>query len=94
MEKNMALHLAVFALLGVGFVVVAWFAFPGPEYVSFLASAVFGVVGSVLGGLIPWYYWPTAGGQFNYLAIPMALLGAGLLFWAYGTYARFAGAGK
>lgn len=88
----MAWHLLVFALTGLLVVVVAWFMAPGREHESFPASAVFGVVGALLGGFLAWYYWPTTGGQFNSVAILPAFLGAVILFWAYRSYARFEGA--
>lgn len=88
----MALHLLVFAVTGLAVVVVAWFMAPGREHESFPASAVFSVVGSVIGGLLAWHYWPTTGGQFNSVAILPALLGAVILCWAYRSYARFEGA--
>ena len=88
----MAWHLLVFALTGLAFVVLAWFVAPGTEEVSIPTSAGFGVVGSLLGGLAAWYYWPTTDGEFNYIALLTALLGAGLLFWAYRSYAQFSGA--
>jgi uncharacterized membrane protein YeaQ/YmgE (transglycosylase-associated protein family) len=82
--------LVVFALIGLLAGAAARLFYPRREPMKVLGTLVLGMVGSLLGGLISWAFWPPVDGVFNGGALLTSLTGAAamLVFWAGVAYAR------
>jgi uncharacterized membrane protein YeaQ/YmgE (transglycosylase-associated protein family) len=83
-------NLVVFAVIGLLAGAAARLFYPGRQPARILGTLVLGMVGSLLGGLLSWAYWPEVDGQFQAGALLVSILGAVLLlgFWAGVAYAR------
>jgi uncharacterized membrane protein YeaQ/YmgE (transglycosylase-associated protein family) len=82
-------NLLIFAVIGLVAGAAARVFYPDRQPLRILITMLHGMVGSVLGGLISWVFWPEADGQFASGALVMSSLGAvlALLSWpalAYG----------
>jgi uncharacterized membrane protein YeaQ/YmgE (transglycosylase-associated protein family) len=84
------LHLVVYALVGLLAGAAARLFYRGREPMSILGTLMLGMVGSLLGGLLSWAFWPAVDGQFYSGALLMSILGAVLVLvlWASVAYAR------
>jgi uncharacterized membrane protein YeaQ/YmgE (transglycosylase-associated protein family) len=89
-DTSMLWNLLVFGLIGLFAGGAARVFYPGRQPMRILATMVLGMVGSVLGGLLSWAFWPEVDGQFSSGALLMSVLGAVvvLVLWASVTYGR------
>jgi uncharacterized membrane protein YeaQ/YmgE (transglycosylase-associated protein family) len=89
-EKKMFLNLIVFAVIGLFAGAAARLFYPGRQPGRILGTMVLGMVGSLLGGLLSWAFWPEVNGQFDAGALLLSILGAVfvLVLWASVAYAR------
>jgi uncharacterized membrane protein YeaQ/YmgE (transglycosylase-associated protein family) len=80
----------VFALIGVLAGGAARVFYPGREPIKILATMLLGMVGSLLGGLLSWVYWPAVEDHFASGALLLSLLGAmvAIGLWAGVAHAR------
>jgi uncharacterized membrane protein YeaQ/YmgE (transglycosylase-associated protein family) len=72
----------------VGFIVGAlarWF-YPGAVNLGFWATAVVGIVGSIVGGLIGRAIWRSPDGRFHPAGFVMSIVGALIVLWLYLTF--------
>ncbi len=83
-------NLVVFALIGLLAGAGARLLYPRREPAQVLGTLVFGMIGSMLGGLVSWAAWPAVDGQVYSGALLLSLLGAilVLVFRAGVAYAR------
>jgi len=86
----MVLNLVVFALIGLFAGAAARLFYPGRQAGRILGTMALGMVGSLLGGLLSWAFWPEVDGQFSSGALLLSILGAVLVLviWASVSYAR------
>jgi uncharacterized membrane protein YeaQ/YmgE (transglycosylase-associated protein family) len=86
----MLVNLVVFALIGLFAGAAARLFYPRREAAKILGTMVLGMVGSVLGGLLSWAFWPEVNGEFVTAALLMSVLGAVLVLvlWASLSYVR------
>jgi uncharacterized membrane protein YeaQ/YmgE (transglycosylase-associated protein family) len=68
--------LFVFALLGLFAGLVARLWYRGRRIKSVLGTMLLGTVGSVLGGLLSWAWWPAEDGRLHVAALVTSLAGA------------------
>ncbi len=69
----------------VGFVVgvLARFFYPGAVGLGFWTTALLGIGGSLVGGVIGGLIWKSTDGKFHPGGIILSILGAMILLWAY-----------
>ena len=69
----------------VGFIVgaIARWIMPGVDAMGFWLTALLGIGGSIVGGLISSILFRPAGGGFRPAGLILSILGAILLLWAY-----------
>jgi uncharacterized membrane protein YeaQ/YmgE (transglycosylase-associated protein family) len=86
----MLMNLVVFALIGLFAGAAARLFYPGRQAGRILGTMVLGMVGSLLGGLLSWAFWPEVDNQFSSGALLLSILGAvfALTLWASVAYAR------
>jgi uncharacterized membrane protein YeaQ/YmgE (transglycosylase-associated protein family) len=82
----------VFSIIGwivFGFIVgvLARFLVPGKQNMSWLMTAVLGIVGSFVGGGISWLIWGNPAGQYNPAGWIMSIVGAILVVVIYSRVA-------
>jgi uncharacterized membrane protein YeaQ/YmgE (transglycosylase-associated protein family) len=58
---------------------------PGRDAMSWLATMLLGIVGSIIGGLISWAIWgaDTANGGFRPAGLLLSILGAIVVLWVW-----------
>jgi uncharacterized membrane protein YeaQ/YmgE (transglycosylase-associated protein family) len=83
-------NLVVFALIGLFAGGAARLFYPGRQAGRILGTMVLGMVGSLLGGMLSWAFWPEVDNQFSSGALLMSIVGAVvvLVLWASVSYAR------
>ncbi len=83
-------NLLVFALIGLFAGAAARLFYPNRQLTRILGTIVLGMVGSLLGGLLSWAFWPEVDGQFSSAALLMSVVGAAvvLVLWPSVAYAR------
>jgi uncharacterized membrane protein YeaQ/YmgE (transglycosylase-associated protein family) len=83
-------NLVIFALIGLFAGGAARLFYPGRQPMKILGTMVLGMIGSLLGGLLSWSFWPEVDGEFSSGALLMSVIGAvfGLVVWASVAYAR------
>ena len=72
----------------VGFIVGAlarWF-YPGAINMGFWATALLGIIGSLVGGVIGGILWRSPDGKFQPAGWILSLVGALIVLWLYLTY--------
>ncbi|HVO88263.1 MAG TPA: GlsB/YeaQ/YmgE family stress response membrane protein [Casimicrobiaceae bacterium] len=72
----------------IGFIVGAlarWF-YPGTIAMGFWATALVGIVGSLVGGVISSLLFRRPGGGYHPAGIVLSILGALIVLWAYLNY--------
>jgi uncharacterized membrane protein YeaQ/YmgE (transglycosylase-associated protein family) len=69
----------VFALIGLLTGAAARLFYPGREGSRIVGTMLYGMAGSLLGGLLSWAFWPPVAGQFDTGALVLSLLGAVLV---------------
>ncbi len=69
----------------VGFVVgvLARFFYPGAVGLGFWMTALLGIGGSLVGGVIGGLIWKSSDGKFHPGGIILSIIGAMILLWAY-----------
>ena len=92
----MSENLVVFAVLGFLAGAAPRVFYPGPQPTRILGTAVLGMAGGLLGGLLSRAFWPAADGQFSSAALLTSALGAVVVIalWAgvaYGGHQRVQG---
>ena len=72
----------------VGFIVgvLARFVYPGAISMGFWATAIVGIVGSLVGGVIGGMIWRSADGKFHPAGWILSIVGALIVLWLYLTY--------
>lgn len=83
-------NLVVFGLIGLFAGAAARLFYPGREPMKILFTMAHGMVGSLLGGLLSWAFWPEVDSQFSTGALLMSIIGAAvaLVAWPALAYAR------
>jgi len=86
-------NLVIFGLIGLFAGGAARLFYPGRQPMRILGTMVLGMVGSLLGGLLSWAFWPEVDGQIESAALLMSILGAMLVLvlWASVAYKRSIG---
>ena len=73
----------------IGFI-VGWIAravMPGVQHLGFIATTLFGIGGSIVGGLIARLFSkPAPGSAFHPAGFIMSIIGALILLWAWGKW--------
>jgi uncharacterized membrane protein YeaQ/YmgE (transglycosylase-associated protein family) len=72
----------------VGFIVGAlarWF-YPGAVAMGFWMTALLGIAGSIVGGVVSSLIWRSPDGRFHPAGFVLSILGAVVLLWAYFTF--------
>lgn len=72
----------------VGFIVGAlarWF-YPGAITMGFWMTALLGIAGSIVGGVVSSLIWRSPDGRFHPAGFVLSILGAVVLLWAYFTF--------
>jgi uncharacterized membrane protein YeaQ/YmgE (transglycosylase-associated protein family) len=74
----------------VGFIVgaLARFVYPGAVPLGFWLTALLGIGGSIVGGLIGGLIWKSSDGKFHPAGVILSILGAMLLLWGYNAFLR------
>ena len=77
-------------MIVVGFVVglLARFFYPGAVSLGFWMTAVLGIAGSIVGGLISGMIWKTPDGKFHPGGFLISLIGALILLWGYLNFVK------
>jgi uncharacterized membrane protein YeaQ/YmgE (transglycosylase-associated protein family) len=72
----------------VGFIVgaLARWIYPGAINMGFWATALLGVIGSLVGGVIGGILWRSPDGKFHPAGWILSLVGALIVLWLYLTY--------
>ena len=72
----------------VGFIVgtLARWIYPGAVTLGFWATALIGVIGSLVGGVIGGVLWRSPDGKFHPAGWILSVVGALLVLWIYLTY--------
>jgi uncharacterized membrane protein YeaQ/YmgE (transglycosylase-associated protein family) len=68
-------------------ILARWF-YPGPVPMAWWLTALLGVGGSVVGGLIGSLIWRSPDGRFHPAGWILSVLGAMLLLWAYSAFVK------
>lgn len=68
--------------------ILARFLMPGRQNMGFMMTTLLGIVGSIIGGLITWAFRGAPQGGFDPAGIIMSILGAILVLWIYGSFAK------
>ena len=76
-------HILGWALSGLIIGAIARFLVPGKQPMSWLMTAVLGIVGSLLGGGISWLIWGDPEGTYNPGGWIMSIVGAIILVLIY-----------
>jgi uncharacterized membrane protein YeaQ/YmgE (transglycosylase-associated protein family) len=79
---------SIISMIIVGFIVGAlarWF-YPGAVGMGFWATAVVGIVGSLVGGVIGGLMWKSPDGKFHPAGWVLSIVGALFVLWLYLTY--------
>ncbi len=80
-------NLLLFALIGFLVGTAARWLVPGRQPLGILVTMALGIVGSLLGGLLSWVFWPAVDGQFRLAGVLMSFLGTLTVLWPYSLLA-------
>jgi uncharacterized membrane protein YeaQ/YmgE (transglycosylase-associated protein family) len=77
--------LSIIGFIVVGFIVgvLARFFYPGAVNLGFWMTALLGIGGSLVGGVVSSLLWKSPGGRFHSAGWIMSILGAMALIWLY-----------
>jgi len=80
--------LQIVSMIVVGFIVgvLARWIYPGAIALGFWATAIVGIVGSLVGGVIGGLMWRTPGGKFHPAGWILSIVGALIVLWIYLNY--------
>jgi uncharacterized membrane protein YeaQ/YmgE (transglycosylase-associated protein family) len=83
-------NLIIFALIGALTGTAARVLYPGRQPMQILRTLGVGMVGSVVGGMISWIYWPEVENEFHSGNLLLSLFGAMAVIglWAGMVYRR------
>jgi uncharacterized membrane protein YeaQ/YmgE (transglycosylase-associated protein family) len=86
-ESRMGLMSLIWMII-VGFVVgvLARWLYPGTVALGFWATAIVGIVGSLVGGVIGALIWRSTDGRFHPAGLVLSVVGALAVLWIYLTY--------
>jgi uncharacterized membrane protein YeaQ/YmgE (transglycosylase-associated protein family) len=75
----------IISMIIVGFIVgvIARFIYPGAVGMGFWATAITGIVGSLIGGVIGGLIWRSPDGRFHPAGWILSIVGALLVLWLY-----------
>lgn len=75
----------IVTIIVVGFIVgvLARFFYPGAVAMGFWATAILGIVGSFIGGVIGSLIWKSADGKFHPAGFLMSIIGALIALYVY-----------
>ena len=75
----------IITMIVVGFIVgvLARFFYPGAVAMGFWATAILGIVGSFIGGVIGSLIWKSADGRFHPAGFLMSIIGALIALYVY-----------
>jgi uncharacterized membrane protein YeaQ/YmgE (transglycosylase-associated protein family) len=75
----------IISMIVVGFVVgvIARFVYPGAIAMGFWATAITGIVGSLIGGVIGGLIWRSPDGKFHPAGWILSVVGALIVLWIY-----------
>ena len=68
-------------------ILARWF-YPGPVPMEWWLTALLGIGGSIVGGIISSLIWKSPDGRFHPAGWIMSILGAMLIIWIYNHFAR------
>jgi uncharacterized membrane protein YeaQ/YmgE (transglycosylase-associated protein family) len=80
--------LQIVSMIVVGFIVgvLARWIYPGAIALGFWATAIVGIVGSLVGGVIGGLMWRTPDGKFHPAGWILSIVGALIVLWIYLNY--------
>ena len=80
--------LHIISMIIVGFIVgaLARWLYPGAVSMGFWATALVGIIGSLVGGAIGGVLWRSPDGKFHPAGWVLSVVGALLVLWLYLTY--------
>jgi uncharacterized membrane protein YeaQ/YmgE (transglycosylase-associated protein family) len=80
--------MSLIGMIIVGFIVgvLARYFYPGSIPMGFWATALVGIIGSLVGGVIGGLLWKTPDGRFHRAGWVLSILGALLVLWVYLNY--------
>jgi uncharacterized membrane protein YeaQ/YmgE (transglycosylase-associated protein family) len=80
--------LSVIWMIIIGFVVgvLARWVYPGAVGMGFWATALLGIIGSLVGGVIGGLLFRSADGRFHPAGIILSVIGALIVLWVYLNY--------
>jgi len=83
-------NLLVFAVIGLLTGAASRLLYPGRQSRNILGTMLIGLIGAVAGGMISWFWWPVADGEFNTGNLILSVLGAVfvIVIWAGVAYKR------
>ena len=83
------LHFLWMFIIGIIIGAIARFVMPGEQHMGVIATGVLGIVGSFVGGLIARIFSrPPEGAPFHPAGILLSIVGAVIVLWAWGQFAR------
>jgi uncharacterized membrane protein YeaQ/YmgE (transglycosylase-associated protein family) len=80
--------MSVVWMIIVGFIVgvLARWIYPGPITMGFWATALLGIIGSLVGGVIGGLLFRSPGGRFHPAGIVLSVIGSLIVLWLYLRY--------
>jgi uncharacterized membrane protein YeaQ/YmgE (transglycosylase-associated protein family) len=82
--------MSIIWMIVVGFIVglLARFFYPGAVALGFWMTAILGIAGSIVGGLIGGLIWKSPDGRFHPAGFFLSLVGALILLWGYLNFVK------
>jgi uncharacterized membrane protein YeaQ/YmgE (transglycosylase-associated protein family) len=82
--------MSIIWMIIVGFIVglLARFFYPGAVALGFWMTAILGIAGSIVGGLIGGLIWKSPDGRFHPAGFFLSLIGALILLWGYLNFVK------
>ncbi len=82
--------MSIIGMIIVGFIVgaLARWLYPGAVNLGFWMTALLGIGGSLVGGVIGSLLWKSPDGQFRAAGWILSIIGSMILIWAYLNFAR------
>jgi uncharacterized membrane protein YeaQ/YmgE (transglycosylase-associated protein family) len=80
------MHLVWMIIVGFIVGVLARWIYPGAVSMGFWATAIVGIIGSLVGGVIGGLIWRSPDGRFHPGGLILSLVGALIVLWIYLNY--------